>query len=54
MPISIIPQDIIEEYTLEKADDENGMVWIMIVKDMYGLKQVGIIVNQELRAHLRA
>ena len=29
------------------------MVWIMIVKGMYGLKQAGIIANQKLRAHLK-
>ena len=53
MPFSIISQEIIEEYTFEKIVDENGIVWIMIVKGMYGLKHAGIIANQELRAHLK-
>jgi len=53
MPISIIPQEIIKQYELENIVDENGMVWIKIVKGMYGLKQAGIIANQELRAHLK-
>jgi len=29
------------------------MVWIKIVKVMYGLIQAGIIANQELRAYLK-
>ena len=29
------------------------MVWIMIVKGVYDLKQAGIISNQELRAYLK-
>ena len=33
--------------------DEKGMIWIKIVKGMYGLKQAGIIANQELRVHLK-
>jgi len=53
MPISIIPEEIIKQYKLKKIADENGMVWIKIVKGMYGLKQAGIIANQELRAHLK-
>ena len=53
MPISIIPQEIIIQYHLEDIVDENGMIWIKIVKGMYGLKQAGIIANQELRAHLK-
>ena len=53
IPLSIISQEIITHYKLEDIVNENGMVWIKIVKGMYGLKQAGIIANQELQAHLK-
>ena len=53
MPFNIIPQEIVKEYTLENIVDEKGMIWIMIVKGMYSLKQAEIIANQELCAHLK-
>ena len=47
IPINIIPQEIIDEYELEKIVDEKGMIWIKILKGIYGLKQASIIVNQQ-------
>ena len=35
--IHIIPQKIIDKYALHKLVDENGCVYLEIVKDMYGL-----------------
>ena len=43
--IHIIPQDIIDEYALHKLVDENGWVYLEIVKGIYRLKQAGIIAN---------
>ena len=51
--IHIIPQEIIDEYALHKLVDENGWVYLEIVKGMYGLKQAGIIANMELIKHLK-
>ena len=48
----IIPQEIIDEYALHNLVDENGGVYLEIVKGMYGLKQAGIIANMELTKHL--
>ena len=50
--IHIIPQEIIDKYALQKLVDENGWVYLEIVKGMYGLKQAGIIANMELTKHL--
>ena len=50
--IYIIPQEIIDEYALHELVDENGLVYLEIVKGMYGLKQAGIIKHMELTNHL--
>ena len=50
--IHIIPQEIIEEYALHNLVDEDGWIYLKIVKGMYGLKQAGIIANMELTRHL--
>ena len=50
--ISIIPQEIIDEYALHKIVDDNGWVYLEIIKGMYGLKQAGIIANMELTKNL--
>jgi hypothetical protein len=44
--LSIIPQEIINQYNLLELADDNG--WV----HMYGLKQAGIIANQLLTKHL--
>ena len=43
--LNIIPQEIIGEYALHNLVDEDGWVYLKIVKGMYGLKQAEIIVN---------
>ena len=50
--IATIPQEIIDEYNLLKIVDNHGFVYVKIVKEMYGLKQVGIISHKALIHHL--
>ena len=50
--IHIIPQEIIDKYALDKILDDNGWVYLEVVKGMYGLEQAGIISNMELTKHL--
>ena len=50
--ISVIPQEIINEYSLLAIVDNKGFIYIKIVKVMYGLKQDKIISHQELIKHL--
>ena len=50
--LHIIPQEIIDEYTLHDLGDKDGWVYLNIVKRMYGLKQAGIIANMELTKYL--
>ena len=46
--ISTIPQEIIDEFNLPKIVDNNGFVYVKIVKVMYGLKQAVIIAHKAL------
>ena len=48
IPLKIIPQDIIDTYYLKALVDDQGWIYMRIEKGMYGLKQAGIIANQEL------
>ena len=52
LPISIIPQEIIDKYNLQGLVDEKGWVYLKIVKGMYGLIQAGKIANDELIIHM--
>ena len=36
--INIIPQEIIDEYAVHKIVDDNGWIYLEIVKGMYRLK----------------
>ena len=51
LPIKIIPQEIIDEYSLIPLI-HNGYVYLEIRRGMYGLPQAGIIANQLLTARL--
>ena len=51
--IAIIPDEVITQYKLSDIADKYGWVYIKICKGMYGLKQAGIIANQELQKHLK-
>ena len=54
MNISLIPQEIIDEYELLDKVDDNGFACIQVEKGMYGLKQSGILANKLLEKHLTA
>ena len=46
--LSLIPQEIIEEYNAMEFVDIDGYVYVA----MYGLAQSGRIANQDLQKHL--
>ena len=50
--LSLIPQEIIEEYQAMKFVDIDGYVYCEITGVMYGLAQSGQITNQNLQKHL--
>ena len=52
--ISVIQDEIIAAYNLQTLQYEKGWCYIKISKCMYGLKQSGIIANQELQKHMSA
>ena len=52
IPLKIIPQEIIDTYDLKALVDDQGWIYMRIEKGMYGLKQAGIIANQELVKHM--
>ena len=52
IPLKIIPQEIIDTYDLKALVDEQGWIYMRTEKGMYGLKQAGIIANQELVKHM--
>ena len=46
--LKIIPQEIIDSYDLNALVYNQGWIYMRIEKGMYGMKQAGIIANQEL------
>ena len=52
LPISIIPEEIIQAYNLRALVCADGFVHMRIEKGMYGLKQAGIIAHKELVKHM--
>ena len=50
--LKIIPQEIIDAYNLTALVDNQGWIHMNTEKGMYGLKQDGIIANQELVKHM--
>jgi hypothetical protein len=50
--ISTIPQEIIDQYNLLGIVTPDGCVYVEIQRGMDGLKQAGIIANDQLQAHL--
>ena len=52
IPLKIIPQEIIDAYNLTSLVDNQGWIYMRIEKGMYGLKQAGIIANQDLVKHM--
>jgi hypothetical protein len=47
--ISMIPQEIIDEYNLNNIVESDGWCYAEIRKAMYGLEESGFIANQELK-----
>jgi hypothetical protein len=52
LPLNIIPDEIIVQYKLRGVATADGWVYMEIRQGMYGLKQAGLIANQQLRKHL--
>ena len=52
LPIKLIPDEIIQKYNLKQIE-EDGMVYLKIVKGMYGLPQAGKIANELLIKRMR-
>ena len=52
IPLKTTPHDIINTYDLKALADYQGWNYMCINKGMYGLKQAGIITNQELVKHM--
>ena len=50
--LKTIPQEIVDAYNLTALVDNQGWIYMCIKKGMYGLKQAGIIANQELVKHM--
>ena len=50
--LKIIPQEIIDAYNLATLVGNQGWIYMRTEKGMYGLKQAGIIDNQELVKHM--
>ena len=48
IPLKCIPQEIVDTYNLTSLVNDQGWIYMRIEKGMYGLKQAGIIANQEL------
>ena len=51
MKLKIIPQEIIDQYQLQDLE-ENGWIYMKIVKAMPGLKQAARLANERLVHHL--
>ena len=50
--LSLIPQEIIDEYNVMEYLDADGYVYVEITGAMYGLSASGYIANQDLQKHL--
>ena len=52
IPFKIIPQEIVDAYSLTALFDDQGWIFMCIEDGMHFLKQAGIIANQELVKHM--
>lgn len=52
LPIKLIPDETIQKYNLKEIE-EDGMVYLKIVKGMHGLSQAGKIANELLIKRMR-
>ena len=51
LPFKIIPQEIVDKYNLTELED-NGWIYVKIVRGMYGLPIAGKIANEQLQRRL--
>jgi hypothetical protein len=49
---SLIPQEVIDEYDMEKYFDADGYAYVEITGAIYGLAQSGYLANQDLIKNL--
>ena len=49
---SLIPQEVMEEYDMEKYVDADGYAYVEITGAIYGLAQSGYLANQDLIKNL--
>ena len=52
VPLKIITQEIVDAYNLSTLVDNQGWIYMCIEKGLHGLKQAGIIANQEFMKHM--
>ena len=50
--IKLIPSDIIAHYNLNDLVDQDGWIYMEIIRGMYGLPQAGILANNLLSQRL--
>ena len=50
--LKLIPQEIIDAYNLTELVNYQEWIYMRIEKGKYGLKQAGIIANQDLVKHM--
>ena len=50
-PLKIIPQEIVDKYKINDIED-NGWVYLKIIKGMYGLSQSGKLAHDLLKKRL--
>ena len=54
VPLKYLPKDIINTYNIMQMVDGKGNTCIQINKGMYGLKQVAVLVFEQLATRLQA
>jgi Reverse transcriptase (RNA-dependent DNA polymerase) len=52
IPIALIPEEVINDYKLRELVDDQGNIYAIVEKGMYGLPQAGILANKALRDRL--
>ena len=52
IPLKIIPQEIIDAYNLTSMINDQGWIYMRTKNGIYGLKQAGIMANQELAKNM--
>jgi hypothetical protein len=50
--ISLIPDEIKDDYNVHEYVDENGFVYVEIRGGIYGLSQSGYLANEDLKMNL--